>query len=889
MRSIGSLFLNLRVNATQYNAGLNQAGQAATNAANQINNALAQTNQGFNILARNARMAQFAVTNLGFQLNDVVSGLVSGQNPFQIMAQQGGQIIQAFVQGGGVIPVLRATGTALRALATPAMGVTLGLGTVAVGLGVLIDRALTGQQSVRQFGVMLRALGSEGTTTADEMEAAAKRLRDVGLSASDARAALRTAARSGLDRGAGERLVRIGQNLIPALGEDALKTFLDAAAGGVEPLGKLAVQLGLVTRGEVEVAREAAKTGNQFAILERWITLIEQHTKGMHKDAMSPLAKMFDTLGENFQKMLDAMANSKAIQLVVNGLNNMAIALTNLFNLTPPDWFTSMFSPHPTDSPVVTGKDVPIPKVGSTGGTAIDMDALVKAIIKVESNGNPRAVSPAGAKGLMQLMPGTASDMGVTDPFDPVQNVAGGTKYLKQLLAKYNGDVELALMAYNWGPGKLDKALKAGSTIPTGVRGYASTVMGKAGIAPGTYAAPDGTGTGTGTPSTYETERKAEADAYAKRKEIEFKELSREAGSRLFETGYTAAAYGKGTAAGRFADVEAQGAQETERRFGYGTLNERQIAQRDAQGRERIKQLNDQRMADQRKLFAVQSAADKDQEEALTKQTSLLGQSSEEIERQVGLLKIRQEAEAAGLALTDESVKAREAEFNKLQDTTNLLGRQQHLLGLVNEYGGVLEKTVGGALDSIADHTFKLSKLFQGLLLDLGKLLASQAMKALLYGETGTGGGILGSLFGTLFKGGVTAAGGVFGSQGPLFGNAADASIAAGGPPLALPANAVGGAFVVPGSGAIDSKVVSFRASPGEMVSINNGIGGNGGGRGEVIHVQLNPSEGWVAGVADQQIRTRSGAIVRVAVTQSQALTRRSFGSMASESQARTA
>jgi len=82
---------------------------------------------------------------------------------------------------------------------------------------------------------------------------------------------------------------------------------------------------------------------------------------------------------------------------------------------------------------------------------------LIKAVIAVESNGNPRAVSPAGAQGLMQLMPRTAAELGVTDPFDPVQNIRAGTRYLSQLQNRYQGDLKLTLAAYNWGMGNLEK------------------------------------------------------------------------------------------------------------------------------------------------------------------------------------------------------------------------------------------------------------------------------------------------------------------------------------------------------------------------------------------------------------------------------------------------
>ena len=84
--------------------------------------------------------------------------------------------------------------------------------------------------------------------------------------------------------------------------------------------------------------------------------------------------------------------------------------------------------------------------------------ALVRSVIETESNWNSKAVSSKGALGLMQLVPGTARDLGVHNAFDPKQNLDAGVRYLHMLLQRYNGDLDKALAAYNAGPGAVDRA-----------------------------------------------------------------------------------------------------------------------------------------------------------------------------------------------------------------------------------------------------------------------------------------------------------------------------------------------------------------------------------------------------------------------------------------------
>ncbi len=120
---------------------------------------------------------------------------------------------------------------------------------------------------------------------------------------------------------------------------------------------------------------------------------------------------------------------------------------------------------EPDDSPVIGAPAAPSAASATTinqhvaeasRASGIDRDFL-ESVIHYESGFNPKAVSPKGARGLMQLMPDTADQLGVKDSFDPKQNIQGGTTYLKQLLELYHGDAQKALAAYNAGPHRVEQ------------------------------------------------------------------------------------------------------------------------------------------------------------------------------------------------------------------------------------------------------------------------------------------------------------------------------------------------------------------------------------------------------------------------------------------------
>lgn len=156
--------------------------------------------------------------------------------------------------------------------------------------------------------------------------------------------------------------------------------------------------------------------------------------------------------GTILSQMLSGSGSSLQENSGLQALNDELASITTLFKQPLPFYNEPDLS---MDNPTPTLFDPYINEASAKYG--VD-PSLVKAVIDTESAFNPYSVSSAGAKGLMQLMDGTARGLGVENSFDPQQNIEGGTRYLAYLLGKYGGSEQAALAAYNAGPGRVDRA-----------------------------------------------------------------------------------------------------------------------------------------------------------------------------------------------------------------------------------------------------------------------------------------------------------------------------------------------------------------------------------------------------------------------------------------------
>ena len=280
----------------------------------------------------NRRMSA-TVLNLSFQLNDVVSGLISGQAPLRIMAQQGGQIVQAFQQSPvGAAGVMAAFVTYLKSFITPSVAAAAATGALAAGFIVLMKRASDLEAEARKLNVTLDAMGTRGMAVGTNFLGVIRDLEAMGVKAEDARKALADLSRTpGINPAQSQQIIGTAANISAVRGTDVVsenKELTSALKEGADATIEYGAATHTLTGEQARMLRSMKDLQGDSRATNEAFRLISETSKGWLQGTLSPMEKVMDRLSASIKRMLDALVLSGPVKASLDALQHFFDTMT---------------------------------------------------------------------------------------------------------------------------------------------------------------------------------------------------------------------------------------------------------------------------------------------------------------------------------------------------------------------------------------------------------------------------------------------------------------------------------------------------------------------------------------------------------------------------------
>lgn len=495
----------------------NASHRAQLDGLNGVKRASAEASEATLAVGRSSRLTANDLQNLTFQFNDVVASLGSGMAPLTILLQQGPQITQVF---GGVRNTLAAAAAALGP-------VGLAAGAAAVGVAAVVGAAESADRRLNDLSARLRGTRSDYDALARTVDETAKKIAQTSTigsaEARDAGAVIASSRAFGGTSAELDRLVRLSGDLARVMGqtvpeaantlatalkrpadaarqfaEQDLRGFDDATVRAVERLDNLGKRSEAARLVFDALGRTTAGAAGQLTPLQQAFGELGNQA-GRLWDGLRPIlealgrplatagAGLLGSLADAIEKLDQLRQRVETMPSIGDGLGlgtgivgGAAQATRRAFNLPT----LPANDNGPAGSTLINATPQQIAAAVRAEAQRAGIDPDFAARVAAQESGNRQfrpdgslVTSSAGALGVMQLMPGTARDLGV-DPKDTAQNIRGGILYLAQQLGRYGGDQTLAAAAYNAGPGRVDAVLAGRGRLPAETLGYIRATTG---------------------------------------------------------------------------------------------------------------------------------------------------------------------------------------------------------------------------------------------------------------------------------------------------------------------------------------------------------------------------------------------------------------------------